>query len=89
MSSLELKVYEIFKSKFSEQEAATVIEYFESKAEQKYIEKKDVLATKEDVYELRAELLQKIESSKTDMIKWMFGFFVAMLLAILGLYFKI
>lgn len=40
MSALELKVYEIFKSKFSEQEAAIVIEYFEAKAEQKYVEKK-------------------------------------------------
>lgn len=48
MSSLELKVYEIFKSKFSEQEAATVIEFFESKAEQKIQQKKDVFLTKDD-----------------------------------------
>lgn len=39
---MKLKVYEIFKSKFSEQEAAIVIEYFETKAEQKYVDKKNM-----------------------------------------------
>ena len=39
MSTLELKVYEIFKSKFSEQEAATVIEYIETnQVNNKFIE---------------------------------------------------
>ena len=37
MSSLELRVYEIFKAKLGEKEAETVIEYFEAKAEAKYI----------------------------------------------------
>lgn len=31
MSSLELEVYEIFKNRFTEKEAAKVIEYFEVK----------------------------------------------------------
>ena len=35
MSTLELKVYDILKSKFTEAEAATVIEYFEAKAKEK------------------------------------------------------
>jgi len=35
MSSLELEVYEIFKNRFTEKEAAKVIEYFEAKAEEK------------------------------------------------------
>lgn len=48
MSTLELKVYEIFKTKFSEQEAATVIEYFESKTEDKIQQKKDIFLTKDD-----------------------------------------
>ena len=47
MSALELKVYEIFKSKFSEQEAATMIEYFDEKTEQKIQQKKDVFLTKD------------------------------------------
>ncbi|MEI6184111.1 MAG: hypothetical protein WCP65_01185 [Bacteroidota bacterium] len=72
MSTLELKVYEIFKSKFSEQEAATVIEYFEAKTEQKFSEKKDVFLTKQD----KIDLIEKIETSKTDIVKWMFTFWI-------------
>jgi len=40
MSALELKVYEIFKTKLGEKEAEIVIEYFEEKAEEKYHRKK-------------------------------------------------
>jgi hypothetical protein len=77
MSSLELKVYEIFKTKLGEKEAEIIIEYFEAKAEAKYNEKRDVLATKED-----------IANSKVDLIKWMVGFWIAQMAAIIGLYLK-
>jgi hypothetical protein len=77
MSSLELKVYEIFKAKLGEKEAETIIEYFEAKAEAKYAEKRDVLATKED-----------IANSKVELIKWMVGFWIAQMAAIIGLYLK-
>jgi len=77
MFSLELKVYEIFKTKLGEKEAETIIEYFEAKAEGKYNEKRDVLATKED-----------IANSKVDLIKWMVGFWIAQMAAIIGLYLK-
>lgn len=77
MSSLELKVYEIFKTKLGEKEAETIIEYFEAKAESKFQQKKDVLATKED-----------IANSKADLIKWMVGFWLAQMAAIIGLYLK-
>ena len=77
MSSLELRVYEIFKAKLGEKEAETVIEYFEAKAEAKYLEKRDMLATKED-----------IANSKVDLIKWMVGFWIAQMAAIVGLYLK-
>ena len=85
MSALELKVYEIFKTKFSEQEASLVIEYFEAKTEQKFVEKKDVFLTKQD----KVELVEKIESSKTDIIKWMFAFWIGTIgIAILFYFFK-
>jgi len=48
MSSLVLKVYELFKKRFSEEEAQIVIEYFETKAEEKINKKKDVFLTKDD-----------------------------------------
>ena len=85
MSTLKFKVYEIFKSKFSEQEAATVIEYFEAKTEQRYTEKKDVFLTKED----KVDVIEKIETTKTDIVKWMFAFWIGYIgIAILFYIFK-
>ncbi len=72
MSTLELKVYEIFKNKLGEKEAEAIIDYFDTKAEEKYQQKKDVLLTKED----KIELVSKIEHTKTEMIKWMFIFWI-------------
>ena len=52
-------------------------------------------ATKEDLAIVRGELKAdkgelkvKIAEVKSDVIRWMFAFFVTMLLAILGLYLK-
>lgn len=47
MSALDIKVYELFKTRFSEEEARTVIEYFEAKSEEKIQQKKDVFLTKD------------------------------------------
>jgi hypothetical protein len=77
MSTLELKAYEIFKSKLGEEEATTILQYIEEKAEKKIAEKKDVLATKQD-----------IADAKVEIMRWMFGVFAMLMLAIIGLYFK-
>jgi hypothetical protein len=37
---------------------------------------------------VKGELETKIAEVKSDVLRWMFAFFVTMLLAILGLYFK-
>ena len=44
----------------------------------------DVLLTKED----KIEILTKIESSKSDMVRWFFAFFVTIVLMVVGLYFR-
>lgn len=48
MSTLELKVYEIFKKKLSEDEASVVMEYFDQKADEKINQKKEIFLTKDD-----------------------------------------
>lgn len=73
MTSQELKVYEILKLKLGEKEAETVMEFIEEKTEEKINQKKDVFLTKDD---------------KVDMIKWMVGFWIAQMAAIIGLYIK-
>lgn len=40
MSTLELKVYEIFKNRLSEPEAVTIIQYIDEKAENKLSKKR-------------------------------------------------
>ena len=96
MSALELEVYEILKNRFSDKEAAKVIEFFEAKAEEKISQKKDVFMTKDDKVELvtrmeaiRTELITRIETSKTDTIKWMFIFWIGQLAATAGIVFSI
>jgi hypothetical protein len=41
-----------------------------------------------NIANLRTDLEVKIADVRSDVIRWMFAFFVTMLLAILGLYFK-
>ena len=80
MSSLELEVYEIFKTRFSDKEAAKVIEYLEAKSDEKIIQKKDVFMTKDD----KVELVTRIESTKSEMVRWSFIFWTGTVITILG-----
>jgi hypothetical protein len=45
-------------------------------------------STKEDLANVRGDLRTEIAEVKSDVLRWLFAFFVTMLLAILGLYFK-
>ncbi len=74
MSTLELKAHEIFKNKLGEKEAETLIDYFNSKTDKKIAEKKDLFATKEDLANLKAEI-----------IKWMFIFWIGQLGALVAI----
>lgn len=96
MSALELEVYEIFKNRFTEKEAAKVIGYFEEKAEEKINQKRDVFMTKGDKMEIitqmkddKIDLISRIESSKTDTIKRMFIFWIGQLAAVAGILFAL
>ncbi len=85
MKTLELKVYEIFKNKLGKEEAEAIIEYFEASADKKYEEKKDILATKEDVGILRKEIAE----SKAELIRWSFVFWIGTIIGVLGGFFAI
>ncbi len=64
MKALELKVYEILKNRFSEEEAEIFIEYFEEKSSEKIEDKKDVFLTKQD----KVELIEKMNSDKVALL---------------------
>ena len=56
MTVLELKAYEIFKTKLGESEAATLMQYVEEKAAEKAGSQRDELATKEDIKKIEANI---------------------------------
>ena len=98
MQVAEIELYEILKTKLGEKEAKTLVEYIETKVDKRLEEKKDVLATKLDIANLEiatkqeiANLEVKIEKTKSDIIKWMFLFWIgqlASLIAILQIFFR-
>ncbi len=73
----EIELYELLKAKIGDKEASAFVQILEKKVDKKFDEAKQVLATKQDVTQ-----------SKLDMVKWMVGFWIAQMAAIIGLYFK-
>ena len=47
--------------------------------------KKELLATKEDIANLRGELKSEIANAKTEMIKWMFIFWIGQLASFIAI----
>jgi hypothetical protein len=83
ISSIEM--YTILKGKLGENEAKALTEYVESKVEKSFEKEKDILASKEDVLKLEI----KISDVKSEIIKWMFIFWIGQIAVLLALvYFK-
>ena len=80
MKGIELKAYEILKDKLGEEKAATMLGFVEGKID----EQKKVFLTKDD----KMELIRMAKEDKRDLVKWMVGFWIAQIAAILGLYLK-
>ena len=80
MTVTAIDLYNILRSKIGEMEAKSLVEFVESNVDQKLEDKKDIIATKSDLQEIKAE-----------MIKWMFIFWVGQIsvnLALIILFLK-
>ena len=95
MRNLALKAYQILKDKLGDEKALTILEFADDKVEQMISQKKDIFLTKDDKIELidrmqndKIELITRMKEDKIDLIKWMVGFWIAQIAAIIGLYFK-
>jgi len=62
-----IELYNLLRNKISEKEAQALTEYIFVQVEEKFAEKKDILATKEDIFQLRVEMKEQ----KADILKWM------------------
>lgn len=65
----EIQLYEALKEKIGEEQAKAITAYVEAKFESK----KDSLATKNDIAEVKSEIV----SSKIDILRWMVGTMIA------------
>ena len=71
----DIELYELLKAKLGEKEAKSLVEYVETRIDRKLDDKKDVLATKIDLANLKA-----------DIIKWMFLFWIGQLASLIALF---
>ena len=71
----------MLKAKLGEKEATAFVTILDTKVDKKFEEAKSILATKED-------LARDIGNAKVDLIKWMVGFWIAQMAAIIGLYLR-
>lgn len=69
-------MFTILKGKLGEKEAKALTEYVESKVEKSIVKEKNILATKVDLAEMKAEI-----------IKWMFIFWIGQIAVTLAIVF--
>jgi hypothetical protein len=72
MTVTTIDLYNILRSKIGESEAKTLVEFVEQKVQSQLKEEMNSFATKEDIHLLEL----KIEKVRSDLIKWMFVFWV-------------
>lgn len=72
----EITLYNVLKNKLGETEAQSVVEGIKQTVREEFENKKDILLTKQD----KVELIEKMNSDKQDILKWLFGFWITILL---------
>jgi hypothetical protein len=82
MSNMGFKVYEILKSKFSSEEAASIVDFFEKKSVEKHDSLKEVFATKEDFVNLETSLKKDFFSFENKITRQLYWINIVQLFAI-------
>jgi hypothetical protein len=103
MKPTSIDLFQTLKTKMGERETNALINYMEKKLQDSNHElfqlclntfatklelKEEIAKVREDLLRVEGRLETKIAEVKSDVIRWMFGFFVAILIAILGLYLR-
>ncbi|MBI4691566.1 MAG: hypothetical protein HY754_15080 [Nitrospirae bacterium] len=94
MSVDTLKIYEILAANLPESQAKAVAKAIDEAIEADTERKKEILVTKEDLHsevsKLEKEIARleiKIESTKSEIIKWMFIFWLGQIVVLSGIIF--
>ena len=86
IATTDIQLYEILRQKLGNQEAEALVGFVDAKLKDANEHNIKNIATKEDLKDVELKLSVKISETKTDIIRWVFAFFVPLLLAIIGLY---
>jgi hypothetical protein len=76
MTVTTIDLFNILRGKLGENEAKSLVEYIEIQVKDKLEENMTAYATKADLKEAGHRLEIKIEKVRSDLIKWMFIFWV-------------
>jgi hypothetical protein len=60
MSVSEIKLYNLLRAKVGEEQAQTLVEFIQTSVKDEFDNRKEIFATKQDISDLRAELLKTI-----------------------------
>ena len=88
MTTESIQFFQVLKTRLGEREAEAIVDYVDNSLKENDRQMQEILATKEDLANLRGELRTEIAEVKSDIIRWTFAFFVTLMLAILGLYLR-
>jgi hypothetical protein len=88
MSSITItRLYDLLSAKIGKETAENLTNYIEDKVKEEIDNQTLILATKDDMVSLKSEIARldiKIADSKSDVIKWMFIFWVGQVAATFG-----
>ncbi len=73
----EIQLFQILKQRLGDKETEALVSFVDAKSKKANDRSLQVLATKQDLAETKVEIM-----------RWMFGVFAMLMLAIIGLYFK-
>jgi len=82
ITTTDIQLYEILRQKLGNAEAEALVGFVDLKLKAAHEDNVKNLATKEDIKNVEL----KIFETKTDIIRWVFAFFIPLMLAIIGLY---
>jgi hypothetical protein len=80
----EIQLFNSLKEKLGSKQAEELVTYVKQSVSSELNDQLPHLASKEDILKLES----KISETKVDIIKWIFGFFFALAMMIIGLYLK-
>ncbi len=77
----EIRLFQIAKEKFGEKTAEEFVTAIKQTVDEKFNEQKGIFLTKDD----KVEIIERIEASRSELIKWMFIFTIGLFFSLGGL----